>query len=556
MVVRIRAWITNLQSLFEDGLLRVDEWGQWETLSPDFFRTPPSRTPSTVVQVIRRRLDRLEPAERQALEAAAVLGPRLERRRLAEMRGWHPHRLFDQLDRLVQAALLHEEAGDSYRFSHDKIRQIVYDAIPEERRSWLHSRAGQAIERVAQGHVSPWIAALAYHFDQTGEKESALHWRMAAGEQAAQVYDNTGALAHFQRALALLEEGDFDPPPGTRLLIHEHLGDLLMSAGHFSEALTHFVQAQNHSQKAGDRVRLLYRVASCHDRLGQWQPSRRLMAEAVGEVEQLGAAVVDPLEAARVLARWSILGATEYATAAAYARQAQALAAPWLQAPGDENQRLAWAEYDILHGVLLNSGEAFRHWGKWEEAEKLFERSLLLAEAQNDLTGIGYSSNNLGDVRLALGDFAAAQSLHRRAAATWAQTGEHWLEMAARTHWGLDWACAGDWSTALGHLEAARRVGESIEPTEWLATVHLCLALATAQTGTAAGVGPGHLARAETIASHIDRPLHPFLHPLALAALARQQGDDSSSPLAAAQHALARSNDLYGRWLLPQFLGH
>ena len=300
-------------------------------------------------------------------------------------------------------------------------------------------------------------------------------------------------------------------------------------------------------------MRLLYKVASVHSRLGERASSHRLLGQAVDAVERLGAAVVGPLESARVLARWSILGETGEKSSEQYARQAEAMIAPWLE-PRGPAQPLTWAEFDIFHGVLINGGKTFRHWERWSEAEDFFERSLRLAEAQNDPSAIGYSANNLGDVRLARGDFAGARLLHSRAATAWAQAGERWLEMAAHTHWGLDYACAGEWSAALSHLQAAQRVGESIEPTEWLASIHLCLVLALLKDNADAPAAAIHLALAEQLAAGLGQTFDTFLHPLAQAALLQQRGEDATPHLCAARGALAQGNDIYGRWLLSQFL--
>ena len=93
--------------------------------------------PGSVRSLVQARLDRLDPADKAALQAASVLGQRFEAVVLAhilERRGYAP-------DDLVAHLLVRPQAEGSYLFAHALIRDAVYDGLLRSRRRELHRRA-------------------------------------------------------------------------------------------------------------------------------------------------------------------------------------------------------------------------------------------------------------------------------------------------------------------------------------------------------------------------------------------------------------------------------
>ncbi|MCZ7574497.1 MAG: AAA family ATPase [Ardenticatenaceae bacterium] len=470
--------LSVLQALFEDGLLTADEAGAWSAPAPDLIRL--SGLPATMHEVIQRRLVRLGSEERGVLEAAAVLGREFRRPVLGQMRAWRRDILLDHLDHLTSVLLIREQGVDGHIFSHDKIRQVVYEDIGEDRRHWLHGKAGEALETHHASALDDIAGTLAYHFHQAGRPDRAFQYRLRAGWHATRLYAQAEAIGHYRSALAVVRQDGFRPAAEALREVHERLGDLYQAAGQYAPAQHEFEAAGRHAIAPADRVRLLYKLAHNENRLGHAGPSEEMLRQAVDEVDRLGVDQVGPLEAARVYARWAIMGSGWHGPSGAehYARQAVGILERRRPEAFRAKGPLLWGEYDAIHSVLINAGEAFRHWGRWPEAADLFQQSLTMAERQGDLGGIGYSCHNRGDVVLAQGDLAGARAWYQRAAEAWSRSGETWVEMAAWTHLGLAWACEGRWPEAAGCLEHARTVGERMDPTEWLAEVYLWLSLA------------------------------------------------------------------------------
>lgn len=155
--------------------------------------------PATVCQAVQARLERLSPTARQALEAAAVLGPAAGCDALRLTAGRAELELADALDELAAQQFVVQEPG-SVRFRHEIVAGVVYRGLSAYRRQLLHRRAGEALQRVQPDAAD----ALARHLAAAGLPGQAARYALQAGLAAKQVYAHAEARSHFDQALALL----------------------------------------------------------------------------------------------------------------------------------------------------------------------------------------------------------------------------------------------------------------------------------------------------------------------------------------------------------------
>jgi hypothetical protein len=195
---------------------------------------PPERLPlpSTVQAAIERRLERLSPSGRQALEAAAVLAPDLAFDLLAQTAGRSELEMAQGLDELEQRQLLAD--GDQRRFSHDLVREVVYDGLSPWRRRILHRRAAEALGEVYARSPEKVAAQRAQHYDAAGAYEQAVESYQLAASIARQLYAHEEAIAHLRRAIELSAETALETVMHSQL--HESLADNLTITGRFIPA--------------------------------------------------------------------------------------------------------------------------------------------------------------------------------------------------------------------------------------------------------------------------------------------------------------------------------
>ncbi len=122
------------------------------------------------------------------------------------------------------------------RFAHVLVRDTLYDSLSRLRRSRLHARAAQAIERRSPGEV----AALAHHFAEAGtDPAKAARYLRLAAEQAEQRFAYDEATRLYERAITCLDQARAAPAARSRLELMLGLVRALASAGQLTRARSH-----------------------------------------------------------------------------------------------------------------------------------------------------------------------------------------------------------------------------------------------------------------------------------------------------------------------------
>ncbi|MGH2345832.1 MAG: hypothetical protein ACRDG4_11440 [Chloroflexota bacterium] len=91
---------------------------------------------------------------------------------------------------------------DAYGFVHDVIREVVEGDLGLGRRRLLHRQVGTALETMPGTRQ---VEAVAYHFQQAGERARAAPYLEQAGDLAEARYAHEEA-AHYQDLTVCLEE--------------------------------------------------------------------------------------------------------------------------------------------------------------------------------------------------------------------------------------------------------------------------------------------------------------------------------------------------------------
>ncbi|CAG4888960.1 adenylate/guanylate cyclase domain-containing protein [Paraburkholderia saeva] len=200
--------------LFLEQLLRHAEEGSGEAV------------PATIQSLVLARMDRLAPLDRQAFQAAAVIGQRFD---LALLRS-----LIDTPDYechgLVANALVLPE-GDDYLFAHALIQEAAYSTSLRARRRELHQRAAE------------WFATSdpilhAQHLDRAGD-DRAPHALLEAATAQRAAYLTDSALRLVERALAIVErDNDRHALICLKGELQRDLGDIAGSIATYRRALS------------------------------------------------------------------------------------------------------------------------------------------------------------------------------------------------------------------------------------------------------------------------------------------------------------------------------
>ncbi len=208
--------------------------------------------PPTIHALLAARLDRLDPAERQIVEAAAVVGRSFGGAAVLELsRGADRSQLELHLNRLVHKQLIQPDGGrlageGTFSFRHILVRDVAYQGILKGQRADLHGRFADWVEREAGERAGEYDEILGYHLERAYRYLSELgpiddHGREVAARASARLGSSGArALARgdirpavnlLERAVSLLADND----PARRDLTVK-LGIALAETGQLSRA--------------------------------------------------------------------------------------------------------------------------------------------------------------------------------------------------------------------------------------------------------------------------------------------------------------------------------
>src|SRR6202012_1246698 len=248
------------------------------------------RVPATLQATIAARIDRLEPAAKRTLTAAAVIGSRFTPDLLSSL-GIDPH-----VEALIGAELIDQvrfTPHAEYAFRHPLIRSVAYEAQLKSDRTELPRRLAVGIEAREPDSADQNAALIAEHLEAAGDLLAAYGWQMRAASWATPP-DIPAAQLNWQRAINLADALGADFPNRTALRIAPRT--MLCGIGwrvHERVAGADFEQLRDLCTAAGDKSSLAVGMAGLIMDLLH-QDRRREAAELASQAMALIDSIDDP----------------------------------------------------------------------------------------------------------------------------------------------------------------------------------------------------------------------------------------------------------------------
>jgi tetratricopeptide (TPR) repeat protein len=163
---------------------------------------PESLTTDSMAEIVRRRLNRVPAEWWPLMEVAAVAGRQVD---VDLLQLAMPGTDVPEWLRVGSDCVVLELADGQWRFAHDKLREAILASFTPEKSRTLHEHVARAIEAAHEGGTLP-SSRLAYHWGHAGNLEREQHYAARAGTEMLQGAAYAGAIAHLERALALLPQ--------------------------------------------------------------------------------------------------------------------------------------------------------------------------------------------------------------------------------------------------------------------------------------------------------------------------------------------------------------
>jgi tetratricopeptide (TPR) repeat protein len=277
-----------MKALIEQGSVRRES-GRWKRCELADLVIPQS-----VKEAIGNRLDRVSKECNETLRAAAVLGKTFTIDELmAAADGQNENKLLDALDEAVGTQLLAADGSEAFAFTHDKIREVLYEELNPIRRRRLHLRTAEGLEYHRE-RAPVAVETLAHHFIHAGEYERGLTYAKQAAAEAERIFAYDEAVAAYGRALECAEALGL---PDEKFALEEAMGKTAQLAGDSLRATEHFERALALARDPLDRARLQCQAATSLVTVGD-QRGLEYVREALTVLDPKN----NPIETARALA--------------------------------------------------------------------------------------------------------------------------------------------------------------------------------------------------------------------------------------------------------------
>ena len=321
--------------------------------------------PRSVRTAIQERLATVTPGCIRSLRHGAVVGREFDIGLLEACYEDDAENYFEGCQEATDAAILVEIAPQRYRFVHFLIRQLVYDAIPEDDRLGAHARLAQILERRPRNGEPRW-SEVAHHLVAARRCRQAFDAYRQAGAQALRQLAFEEAVQAYQDAVRAADTaGDIDARPRIELLLE--LGHAQTRVGEVAAGKKTCAAAAALARTLGDAT-LLARAALEH---GNALIYGNVDSELIGLLEEALLALPpdDGVLRARVMARLAaaLQPAEDPEGPIEIAREAIAMA-----------RRLG--DREALLDTLRNGGSAMVDLGDLEERIVLDREHAVLAE--------------------------------------------------------------------------------------------------------------------------------------------------------------------------------
>ncbi len=406
-----------LKALIEKGSVRRQS-GRWQRCDVAELVIPQS-----VKEAIGSRLDRVSQDCNEMLRAAAVLGKTFTFEELeATAANQNEDVLLDALDEAVGAQLISSSSDEAFTFTHDKIREVLYEELNPIRRRRLHRHAAEALEqRRTTSHC--FVEKLAHHFIKAGDYEKGLTYSKQAAAEAERVFAYDDAIAAYvsardcAQALGLAE---------AELEVEEAIGKTYWAHGETIPAGEHFERALSLATEPAVRARLQCEAAGSLVALGDQRGVQYIhgaLAVLNPDTNPLGTA-----NALSIEGRFHHL-AGRHKEAIELLERAAALVAPAAEA--DTVDSFAAPMISQIYGFTAG---AYQHSGLFADGDRWAWKAVEFGKAHNFLfaQALGYeflaenaisSGDHIAGLKYAENEIAITEKLHSRERRAWAQFG-------------------------------------------------------------------------------------------------------------------------------------
>ncbi|MBN2381867.1 protein kinase [bacterium] len=443
-----------MRSSLEEGTLRRHE-GSWQI---DQESVQSISMPSTIRELVMKRLQHLTPVLQHMLEYVAVLGRVNQISLLSTLMNMPEQDILNLIDDLIRQGILvenqpNQKEPEEYSFQHTLLRDILVKRIQRKSKMLIHERIANYFEETYRDSQDEHFEQLAYHYLQSRNKAKALKYVLLSADRADRIFANETALDYYRKALKLVrDEGETYRDYSEQRIMRE-IARILIRMGDHKTALEMVQEALPIAEDQADfkevlqlfniRAVIYYRLSDYVKALEYWEKAL-VISEKTGNTT-IKAHILDDIGLV-------CLNLGQYIEAEEYINQSLNI--------NMAGKCISGQAYNFHHlGTICESR------GHFDDALRHFDTSLKIMKQLKNQVGVAESLNAIGSIHASRGHFLDAATFHEQAYGIAESLGIAHLTCSVLVNNGVDQLYIGQFCRAYEVLSKAHGIASEIEDT-------------------------------------------------------------------------------------------
>lgn len=228
----------------------------------------PESMPLSIRSLIEYRLSQLSKSASALAGNASSIGREFSYRLLEASCGLDEEMLVHSLDELWLRKIIKNQQGDTYYFTHGKLREVAYESLSGAQRRLNHQHIAKALLSISREDAKLESGLTAKHFELARQYDQAVDQYIKAANASRRVFANRNAKLYLEQALSLISERtDLDDEQKKKAVeIKETLGDIYEITGDREIAMDIYPKALEQVPENDDltKARILGKIAKVH----------------------------------------------------------------------------------------------------------------------------------------------------------------------------------------------------------------------------------------------------------------------------------------------------
>ena len=193
-----------INSLKDEGLLNGES-----SLSDFRKEISDTKIPTSIKDIIERKIDELDKDEKKILMASSLIGSDFNFEVLERVMKIDVLDLLDGIDKLIDYDLIEEKEGtdeEIYTFTHLHTRSVLLENMGKSRKRVYHQKIGVVIENFYSNELEEHYYELSRHYFKGKKFKKSYKYSVEAAEKAVDSLDLHTAIKYFDKAIDSLQK--------------------------------------------------------------------------------------------------------------------------------------------------------------------------------------------------------------------------------------------------------------------------------------------------------------------------------------------------------------